>query len=190
MDVGTELVEHVDRGERSSGAASAPVGGYRRREPEHTLLHAAVRERLEPFLAAARRTGSGRGLPGHVERELRGYLDCGILARGFARVRCPDCGLERLVAFSCKGSICPSCATRRMEDVAEHLCRNVLPAVPIRQWVLSLPRRLRFQAARDNEVASRLLDIFTRAVFAWQRRCARRIGADDPRTYADDRSCP
>ncbi len=36
-------------------------------------------------------------LPSYVERELRAYLDCGILARGFARVRCPDCGFERLV---------------------------------------------------------------------------------------------
>jgi exonuclease VII large subunit len=31
-----------------------------------------------------------------VERDLRAYLDCGILARGFARVRCPGCGFERL----------------------------------------------------------------------------------------------
>ena len=41
-----------------------------------------------------------------VERELRAYLDCGILARGFARVRCSDCGFERLVAFSCKAHVC------------------------------------------------------------------------------------
>ncbi len=93
-----------------------------------------------------------------MERALRAYLDCGILARGFVRVRCPDCGFERLVASSCKGHVCPSCATRRMEDAAEHLVRYVLPAVPIRQWVLSFPRRLRFQAARSPALASRLLD--------------------------------
>jgi hypothetical protein len=97
-------------------------------------------------------------------------------------VRCPDCGFERLVAFSCKVRICPSCATRRMEDAADHLVRGVLPPVPMRQWVLTLPRKLRFQAARDNSVASRLLDLFTRTVFNWQRRSARRTGADDPRT--------
>ncbi len=172
----------VERWERTTGAAAAPLAHYRRREPERSLLHAVVRERLEPFLAAARQHGSGRGLPAHVERDLRAYLDCGILARGFARVRCPDCGFERLVAFSCKAHICPSCATRRMEDTAEHLVRNVLPRVPVRQWVLSLPRRLRFQAARSSALASRLLDTFTRAVFAWQRRAARRTGVDDPRT--------
>jgi hypothetical protein len=69
-----------------------------------------------------------------------------------------------------------------MEDGADHLVRNVFPAVPVRQWVLSLPRRVRFLAARHPALASRLLDVFTRAVFAWQRRSARRLGAADPRT--------
>jgi hypothetical protein len=69
-----------------------------------------------------------------------------------------------------------------MEDRADHLVRNVLPAVPMRQWVLSFPRRVRFLAARHPALASRLLDLFTRAVFAWQRRCARQLGAADPRT--------
>ena len=72
------------------------------REPEKTLLHQVLREHLETFLAAAReRSAYGRGLPAFVERELRAYLDCGILARGFARVRCKDCGFERPLAFFC-----------------------------------------------------------------------------------------
>jgi hypothetical protein len=131
---------HVDRAftpvetwERHQGAACAPLDGYRRREPEKTLLHAVVRDRLEPFLAATReRSPSGRGLPAHVERDLRAYLDCGLLSRGFARVRCPDCGFERLVAFSCKARSCPSCNARRMEDAADHLARDVFPRVPVR----------------------------------------------------------
>jgi hypothetical protein len=168
--------------ERHGGAASAPLR-YHRLEPEKTLLHTVVREHLESFLAQAReRSNHGRGLPAFVERELRAYTSCGLLARGFARVRCPDCGFERLVAFSGKASICPSCTTRRMEDGADHLVRNVLPAVPVRQWVLSFPRRMRFLAARHPPLASRLLDIFMRAVFAWQRKAARRLGATDPRT--------
>ena len=125
-------------GERHGDAASAPLR-YRRREPEKTLLHAIFREHLESFLAQAReRSSHGRALSTF---ELRAYTGCGVLARGFARVRCPDCGFEQLVAFSCKASICPSCATRRMEDGADHLVRNVLPAVPVRQWVLSFPRQ-------------------------------------------------
>jgi anaerobic ribonucleoside-triphosphate reductase len=52
-----------------------------------------------------------------VEREFRRYLECGILAYGFARARCPDCGHDFLVAFSCKGrGLCPSCNARRMAE--------------------------------------------------------------------------
>lgn len=173
----------VETWERRHGAALAPLARYRRREPERTLLHEVVRDRLEPFLAAAREwSPSGRGLPAHVERDLRAYLDCGLLCRGFARTRCSGCGFERLVAFSCKARSCPSCNARRMEDAADHLVHDVFPAVPVRQWVLSFPRGLRFRAARDPAVAGRLLDLFTRAVFAWQRRRGRLLGVADPRT--------
>jgi hypothetical protein len=60
-----------------------------------------VREQLETFLARAHERE--RPVPRFVERELRRYLECGILAHGFLRVRCEACGLEQLVAFSCKG---------------------------------------------------------------------------------------
>lgn len=42
----------------------------------------------------------GGGLPRHVERELAAYLRCGILAHGFARVRCTACRDEIVVAPS------------------------------------------------------------------------------------------
>jgi predicted aconitase len=54
----------------------------------------------------------GNGVPWWVEKDFRAYLRCGILAHGFARARCEDCGHERLIPFSCKGrGICPSCNT-------------------------------------------------------------------------------
>ena len=74
----------------------------RRRQPERTVLHAAVRAELETFVHR-RREPDGGGLPGYVEGELRRYLACGLLAHGFTRVRCAGCKAERLVAFSCKG---------------------------------------------------------------------------------------
>jgi hypothetical protein len=74
-----------------------------------------------------------------LEREFRRYLHCALLARGFARLRCPDCGFERLVAFSCKGRLCPSCMGRRMADQAACLVDDLLPEAPYRQWVLTFP---------------------------------------------------
>ena len=81
-----------------------------------------------------------------VEREIRAYLDCGILARGFLRLHCDACGRDRLLAFSCKGrALCPSCGGRRMADTAAYLVDCVLPEVPVRQWVLTLPYPLRYR---------------------------------------------
>ena len=71
-----------------------------------------------------------------------------------------------------------------MAQSAAYLVDEVTPRVPVRQWVLSFPRRLRFLAAREPAFCSRLLDLFTRAVFAWQRRRGRLLGVADPRSGA------
>lgn len=64
--------------------------------------------------------------------------------RAFARARCADCDHDFFVAYSYKGRcVCPSCTTQRMIETAAHLVAHVFPAVPARQWALSLPKRLR-----------------------------------------------
>jgi len=66
-------------------------------------------------------------VPGHVEEELRGYLECGILCFGFARALCTGCGQGFVVAFSCKGrGVCPSCNGRHMAQTAAHLAVSFL----------------------------------------------------------------
>ena len=56
-----------------------------------------------------------RPVPGYVEEELRGYLQCGLLCFGFGRALCMGCGRGFVVAFSCKGrGVCPSCNGRHM----------------------------------------------------------------------------
>jgi hypothetical protein len=61
---------------------------YVRRRPEDGVLHRVLREQLETFLEEARARGGGEGVPAFVERELREFLSCGVMARGFARFRC------------------------------------------------------------------------------------------------------
>ena len=81
--------------------ASGPI--YRPRRPTTTPLYPVVQHHLETFLAQATQTDPmGFGPPAWVERNLQAYLKCGILAHGFARARCEDCGHERLIPFSCK----------------------------------------------------------------------------------------
>ena len=138
---------------------------------------------LSAFAAAVRdESDYGRGLPAFVDKELLGYLDCGILAKGFARVVCEDCRHEKLVAYSCKGrGVCPSCTTRRMEDTAAHLVDRVIPYVPIRQWVLTFSPRVRWHLAADPKLASEALTLFIRALFNFQRKRARALGFKLPR---------
>ena len=162
----------------TSRVGSGPLSGavYRRREPERTVLHQVVREQLETFLA--RQQERGRPVPRFVERELRGFLECGILAHGFVRVHCDACGKDRVVAFSCKGrGFCPSCGGRRMADTAAWLVDRVLPRVPVRQWVFTLPFPLRFRMAYDARLTSDILRLFLRTIFASLRRRARRAGS-------------
>ena len=159
---------HCHRAEASGGQT-----GYRRRRPEESVLYSVVQGALATFLARAH--GRERPVPRFVERELRAFLRCGILAHGFVRVHCDGCGLDRVVAFSCKGrGFCPSCGGHRMADTAAHLVDRVLPEVPVRQWVLSLPFALRYRLAYDAPLASAVLEIFVRTVFASLRRRARK----------------
>ena len=141
------------------------------------MLHHVVREHLETFLAEARLRGDGTGLPAFVEREFREFLSCGVLARGFARFRCTDCNHEILVAFSCKGrGFCPSCCGRRMAELGAHLVDGVLGGLPVRQWVLTLPYRLRYALAWDHRLCRAVLAVFIRAVLGCERRRATRRG--------------
>jgi hypothetical protein len=70
----------------NAATCSSTARVYRRRRPERTALYRLVQLHLETWLACRReRDPDGVPVPCHVERELRGYLECGIVACGFAR---------------------------------------------------------------------------------------------------------
>ena len=148
---------------------------YRPRRPEESLLYKVVAGELETFLASQQ--DNERNVPGFVEKEFRSFLDCGVLARGFLRIFCHTCKLDRVEAFSCKSrGICPSCGGRRMADTAAHLVDGVIPDVAVRQWVLSPPHALRYRVAYDSPLLAALIRIFIRAIFSSLRRRARDCG--------------
>lgn len=143
---------------------------YNPRHPERTLLYQMVAEHYETWLELAS-AGQFDGQGDHhtpkpfVRKAFAKYLECGIFAHGFARARCGDCGHDYFVAFSCKGrGVCPSCTTRRMVETAAHLSDHVFPRLPVRQWVLSVPKRLRYFMQRDGAVLSMVLRIFLRVI--------------------------
>ena len=105
---------------------------YERRRPERTTLYDVVRDNLETLYAAME--DNERVIPNFVRKELEEYLNCGLLCRGFAQLKCEACSERRLVAFSCKGrGFCPSCMGRRMAQTAANLIEEVLPKVALRQ---------------------------------------------------------
>jgi hypothetical protein len=63
-----------------------------------------------------------------------------------------------------------------MADTAAHLVERVIPEVPVRQWVLSLPFTLRYRIAFDGALLGKVLGVFARAVFRSLRRRARDYG--------------
>jgi hypothetical protein len=75
----------------------------------------------------------------------------------------------------------PSCNARRMAELAAHLVDQVFPPLPVRQWVLSVPKRLRYFLQRDPEALGAVLHILLRVIEARLRQrsgCARgRLGA-------------
>ena len=159
-----------------------PSVEYTPRDPGGSILQQIVRERFETFRAEAAHLRDGEGLPRFVQEEFEAFLRCGWLAGGFARFRCGDCGMNRLVAFSCKGrGFCASCGGRRMTERAAHLVDHVFPDVPVRQWVLSLPPRIRYLLAWHHDLCKALVGVLCREVNRHLRDRARARGLVDPR---------
>jgi hypothetical protein len=147
-----------------------PAKLYNPRHPERTLLYTTVADHFETWHALAS-AGQFDGQGDHhtpkpyVRQAFRKYLECGIFVYGCARCKCDDCAHDYFVAFSCKArGVCPSCNTRRMAEAAAHLTDHVFPHLPVRQWVLSVPKRLRYYIQRDGSVLNMVLRIFLRVI--------------------------
>jgi len=68
--------------------------------------------------------------------------------------------------------------------VAAHLVDEVIPQVPARQWVLSLPYDLRYMLAWNLPMRQAVFAAFQRAVDAHYRRQGALAGVKDPKTGA------
>jgi hypothetical protein len=138
---------------------------YQPREPSETVLYQVIAEHLETFVATLAADPTAKGLPDYVSEEFYAYLRCGILAHGFVRLGCDTCPHQMLLAFSCKKrGFCPSCAGRRMAQMAAHLVEQVIPWVPTRQWVVSVPIPLRYWMAPSRELTAKVHTITRRTI--------------------------
>ncbi len=151
---------------------------YKPRRARESPLFRLVEQHLEELLRVwptrfARQHGPLRPV---VERVLRGFMRCGLVEHGFARLWCGTCRTSVLCPFSCRGrSFCPSCEKKRQLLWAEWLQKEVLAPVPHRHVVLTMPRLLRgiFQKRREL-----LLDLSQSAAEAVAEYVRRRLGQD------------
>jgi hypothetical protein len=135
--------------------ASARPAVYRPRSPQQTDFYKLVEDNLETFLALANDPlcTSEPSVAPHAETAPRDFLTCGLSGEGVALAACETCGRMMAVPFSCKRRCpCPSCATKLMSRTAARLVEEVVPDVPMRMWVLTLPKRLRWFLDRDRKV--------------------------------------
>jgi hypothetical protein len=58
----------------------------------------------------------------------------------------------------------------------------VLPQVPVRQWVLTVPYRLRYRLAWDHALSRAVLGVYARALLAFYAQAAHRRGVAGGRT--------
>ena len=87
------------------------------------------------------------------------------------------CRQDFLIAYSCKcRGVCPSCNTRRMAETAAHLVDQVFAPLPVRQWVLAVPKPRRTFLQRVAALQGTVLRIFLSVV----ERCLREHSPGNP----------
>ena len=146
--------------EASTHDSHAKIGKfYRRRDHEASPFFKVVRDYFDEFERVyPERYQKAYGYWRPVVRSsIDKFMKCGDLKEGFARVRCPDCKAEYYVVFSCRQRCaCPSCDQKRALLLAHRLNEEVLAQVPHRQWVLTIPRRLRVYFRYDRSLLGKL----------------------------------
>ena len=132
---------------------------YCQRHPERTVLYRVMFHYFEQFLHEyenqfERLHGYLRPI---VKEVVDKYLDCGNPKCGFARIKCSDCGREKLLMFSCKvRGFCPSCHAKRREEWGEWMREKLILDVPHRQVVFTIPKMLRIFFKYNRSLLSSL----------------------------------
>ena len=163
---------------------------YRSRDRVKGPLFRVVLDHLEEFAVRLvwPQDCKPRPHPAIIER-FRKYIECGLMRfvplcgtvpsckllerDGVVRFRCPKCGEDAFASFSCKiRGLCPSCDAKRATATMANAGERLLPEVGYRQWVLVVPKRLRFIMNLHAELAGEVAAILARCVELYLRRKA------------------
>jgi hypothetical protein len=144
-------------------ALSIPVGHQYRPRAATNDLKEIAQDAMEELLRDwdERFRDTYGPLHPRVKHLFESFIRCGDLHFGFVRVRCvnADCKKkdEKIVPFSCRTrGLCSSCGQRRAIEWAERMVEFVLPLVPYRQLVFTIPVALRKAFLLDRSLYGEL----------------------------------
>ena len=138
---------------------------YRPRHPERTAFYQLFEDHFDSYVRSYEERFEPRSGPLRpvVVRSVEEFLSCGRLQGGFARIRCPKCHAQHLLAFSCRTrNFCAGCQAKRSVLFAEKLSSEILAPVPHRHWTFSIPRVRRGLVERDRK----LLGLLSQTAYA------------------------
>jgi len=170
----------LEKGKARAGCGNprtdSPAGVYKPRRARSSPLFRLVQDHFTDLHAVyedrfAHTYGDWRPVAREVANK---FLACGILDHGFARVRCDACAHEYLLAFSCKCRyFCPSCHAKRLALWTLWLEETLFPAVPQRQVVLTIPKRLRTWCLHRRKLLGDIARVAAKTVTAAVRTLTR-----------------
>jgi hypothetical protein len=100
-----------------------------------------------------------------VRREFDSYLDCDLLCRGVARLKCESCAEQYLVAFACKGrGFLPVVHGAADVSDAANPSSTCCLTLPLRQWVFTFLHQLRGRLGFDGKPLGAVTRIFVDSV--------------------------
>jgi hypothetical protein len=147
---------------------------YRPRTPRASPLWQIVQHSWNEFLAkyeSKYRKIHGPLRPFSIEA-VEDFFRCGDLSAGFKRLLCPnpECGHERLLAFTCKSChVCPACHQRRVCATGNWIAETLCKPVPYRQFVFTIPRMLRGIFRKRRHLLDHLFRSATDSLRDWMR---------------------
>jgi hypothetical protein len=109
-------------------------------------------------------------LPETLARRVRRLIGDVVPCAGTVHLLCPECHDRGKIAFQCDGG-CPLC--KGVSARAGPRLDRLIPRVPVRHWVLSLPHRLRERLAEDPGLARKVGRVFVTTIFRFVRETAR-----------------
>ena len=145
---------------------------YRPRRPRASPLWQVVHHCWSDFETGYEKRH--RPIHGPLRRDavdvVRQFHRCGDLAAGFTRLQCPDCGHERLLAFTCKTRhFCPSCHQRKVRQTGDWIARVLCFDVPHRQFVFTMPKPLRGIFRKRRKLLDHLFSTAIESLRDWMR---------------------